>query len=454
MLETMYRRASKLKTTKYVPFENIKGKNKCIEVYHILSEEFDLTYGRSKYIAELANYLITQGFNVIILHRMGKVIANLDIFSEVYRLGSETTSSFKLKGKTCELIGHLPNPFTVFISFFKLLKYVRRKTECQKIIHVHDISSSFIIGLAVGKLYGIPVILHIHGFPVKEQFINITHTKSRFTRVVWFLTKMLHHVAVKILSKSASPIAYVIVNNNEVQSFYEKYGVDYKKIRVIPSAISLEDFENKLLPRDFVVKILGTTSPEEFVIGYVGRLAPEKNLVTLLQAFNRFINSNPEARVKLVLVGDGPLKSLLINLISRYGLRRHVILAGRIPNAFRLLKGIDVFVLPSFSEGSPVSLLEAMAAERAIIASNIPAIREIVEDGEEALLFNPHNHQQLENLIFTLYNNPKLREKLGENARRKAKQYDVNVIFPKIIQIYKKVSKSSANSNSAKRNHL
>ena len=69
----------------------------------------------------------------------------------------------------------------------------------------------------------------------------------------------------------------------------------------------------------------------------------------------------------------------------------------------------------------------------------------MVKDGKEAFLFDPHNPQQLKSLMLTLYNNPKLRKKLGENVRRRAKRYDVNVIFPKIFQIYKRVLRASAN---------
>jgi glycosyltransferase involved in cell wall biosynthesis len=80
-----------------------------------------------------------------------------------------------------------------------------------------------------------------------------------------------------------------------------------------------------------------------------------------------------------------------------------------------------------------------MACGKAINASNISAIREMVEDGREAVLFDPHNPEQLKSLILKLYNNPELRVKLGENAKKKAKQYDDNVVFSKIVEIYQKV---------------
>ena len=87
-------------------------------------------------------------------------------------------------------------------------------------------------------------------------------------------------------------------------------------------------------------------------------------------------------------------------------------------------------------EGSPLSLLEALASAKCIIASNIPSIREIVEDHKEALLFSPHNSKELKDAIATLYYSEMLRKELMENARLKAKRYDLDTLFPQILHIF------------------
>ena len=113
-----------------------------------------------------------------------------------------------------------------------------------------------------------------------------------------------------------------------------------------------------------------------------------------------------------------------------------VIIPGFRRDVKRILASIDVFVLPSLSEGCPFSLLEAMAAEKAIIASDIPGIREIVQDGIEALLFEPNNVYLLLQALLRLYYDQELRQRLGNNAKRKALLYDSDVVLRKIIKIY------------------
>ena len=200
-----------------------------------------------------------------------------------------------------------------------------------------------------------------------------------------------------------------------------------------------------MLPRKEARQHLGLTELENIVtIGYIGGLKPEKNLETLVKAFREFIKSCTEAKVRLIIIGDGPTRPILEEYVKENGIDGCTFFLGHVPDAYKFLNALDIFVLPSLSEGSPLSLVEAMVAGKAIIASDIPAIREIVEDGKEALLFNPHDPQQLKDLILTLYNNLELRKRLGENARRKARQYDVNVVFRKITQIYRDVLKKTS----------
>ncbi|MCC6005323.1 MAG: glycosyltransferase, partial [Thermofilum sp.] len=206
-----------------------------------------------------------------------------------------------------------------------------------------------------------------------------------------------------------------------------------------PSAINLHECKKYLLPRDYARKILGLAESEVVTIGYIGGLKPEKNVETLVKAFEGFVKSCPKAKAKLIIIGDGPTRPILEEYVRERGIENIVSFLGFIPNAYKLLNAIDIFVLPSLSEGSPIALIEAMSSGKAIIASDIPAIKELVEDGKEALLFDPRDPVQLKNLILKLYNDPELRKKLGENAKRKAEQYNVDVVFPKMLQIYKEV---------------
>jgi len=407
-------------------------------VYLIFGGEFSGSGGWAKYVRELTDFLTSHGYNVKIIHRLGKVSLN-DV---KIKLANEAGMRHR-RVSLSYLASHFPNPLTVLLGTIRLVKEFKHDRDFLKVMHVHDLSSSLIITFFMWRFFRVPYIVQIHGFPLREWKIKLLQTNSFLGKLMWLLTKILHIIFVKLVMNSS---ALVLVNNNEVKSFYKSCGISLHKLEVMPSAINLQEHEKRLLPRSKARKYLGLTELDDISLGYIGGLRPEKNLETLINAFREFISCT-EAKARLIIIGDGPLKSKLEKLVKEQGIDSYTYFFGYIPDAYRFLNGIDVFVLPSLSEGSPLSLIEAMVAGKAIIASNIPAIREIVEDGKEALLFDPHNPQQLKNLILTLYNNPKLREKLGENARRKIKQYDVDVIFSKMLQIYKRVLRSSANSN-------
>jgi len=116
---------------------------------------------------------------------------------------------------------------------------------------------------------------------------------------------------------------------------------------------------------------------EGFVFGTIGRLVPVKGQIHLLKAFRIVAESNPLAH--LVIIGEGRLRDELEAYVIENDLTQQVHLTGAIENAFRYVKGFDVFVLPSLSEGLPLALLEAMAGSLPVIGSDIPTIRPIVE---------------------------------------------------------------------------
>ena len=410
-------------------------------VYLILGGEFYGSGGWAKYVRELAHFLTSRSHRVKIICRMGKT------FPDNAKIDVKLQSEIRSKRKRVPLsywMAHLPNPLTAALGTIRLAREIRRDGGFPKVVHAHDLFSSFLIAFFIGKLLKVPYIIQIHGFPLREWEIKLMRAGPVFGNFIWFLTKMLHTIAVRLIKNGST---LVLINNNEVKSFYESYGISSNKLEVVPSAINLQEHERHLLPRKEAGQRLGLAELEDVTVGYIGGLKPEKNVETLVKAFREFMKSCPRAKARLIIIGDGPTRPILEEYVKKHGIDGCTFFLGYIPNAYRFLNAIDIFVLPSLSEGSPFSLIEAMVAGKAIIASNIPATREMVEDGKEALLFDPHNPQQLKSLILTLYNNPKLREKLGENARRKAKQYDVNVIFPKILQIYKRVLGSLANSN-------
>jgi glycosyltransferase involved in cell wall biosynthesis len=158
----------------------------------------------------------------------------------------------------------------------------------------------------------------------------------------------------------------------------------------------------------------------------VGRLSPEKGQAGLLEAFAAICRDRDS--LELVLVGDGPEADRLRTLAAHLGISERVRFAGRLSEADTLgeIAKANVLVLPSFMEGLPIVLMEAMAYGTAVIASRVAGIPELVEDGQNGLLFTPSNWDELASCIRRLVDDDALRQTLAGCGQRKvAAEFDI-----------------------------
>jgi glycosyltransferase involved in cell wall biosynthesis len=151
------------------------------------------------------------------------------------------------------------------------------------------------------------------------------------------------------------------------------------------------------------------------IIGTVGRLHRQKGQWILIQAAREIIRVIPNAKV--LLVGDGPLRKRLEKQSSSLGLDSSIHFLGGRREAIDIIPIFDVFVLPSFWEGLPYSLLEALALERPVVASAVDGIPEVVVHGESGLLVSPGNPRELAEAVIQLLTNKAYAETLGRKGR-------------------------------------
>lgn len=197
---------------------------------------------------------------------------------------------------------------------------------------------------------------------------------------------------------------------------------------VVPNGIDFRRFQNKPpYPelRDGMCNIL-----------FVGRLEYRKGLGYLLRAFQQLKQQFPQLR--LIIVGDGPLRRWYGNFIARKQLD-DVVMAGYVPAAElpRYYASCDVFCSPATGDESfGIVLLEAMASGRPIVATSIDGFRAVVSHGREGLLVERKSRRQLAYALQTLIANPALREAMGEAGRSKAQQYDWERIIDQVEDVY------------------
>ncbi len=151
---------------------------------------------------------------------------------------------------------------------------------------------------------------------------------------------------------------------------------------------------------------------DEIIIGTIANLYKNKGLEYLIYAAAKI--KKPE--LKFVIIGDGPEKTRLEQLIKERRLEDSVFLAGYIDSAYKYLKAFDIFILPSVKEGQPWTILEAMAAGIPIVATNIAGIPEMLENEKSGLLVEPADPQALALVIEKMLTHTSLAQECAKNA--------------------------------------
>lgn len=188
-------------------------------------------------------------------------------------------------------------------------------------------------------------------------------------------------------------------NNIRTKSAIVNLGVDVKKFQPV-------DDEQKLALRGQ----LGF-SVNDLIIGYHGRIGREKDLITLLRAFTRLQLSNHN--IKLLIVGDG-VESVKKQLSARQG----VILVGAKNNPVPYLQVMDIYCMPSLTETTCLSVLEAMSCQLAVVSTEVGFIKSYIKNGYNGLFFEKQNQYPLAKNIQRLITDEQFRKTLGVNARK------------------------------------
>ena len=244
--------------------------------------------------------------------------------------------------------------------------------------------------------------------------------------------------------------AAVIVPTPELGAHVARVAGSADRVHLIPNGVDAARFAPPEVPasaRDGATGAESWTAADASAaapgrIVYVGRLEPEKNLPTLLAAAARVGAHRP---VRLELVGAGSLESALRAEAAALGVAAQfsgVVDHRHLPER---LRAAQAFVLPSFTEGHPKVLIEAMAAGLPCVASNCPGNRALVEDGDTGLLFDPREPEALAACLDRVLGDPALAAALGRRARERAvREYDLGALVQREIALLRSVARAGA----------
>ena len=304
---------------------------------------------------------------------------------------------------------YLRNPSFNFFAFLKALKL-----DYDLILAQGPVASFFasIISLIKRKKF--------IARPAGIAYLQPQYNKAA-KNLIFFLEKIAY--------KKASII--VFLSEAEKEQFKKKLGFLPKKHVIIPTGVDIADFDEEEVKK--VKQEFGIES--EVVITFVGRLIAVKGVDVLIKALKEVKNN-----FKAIIVGDGIEREKLENLVKAGNLESKIIFAGWRSDVARILAASDIFVLPSYAEGLPIALLEAFAAGKACVVSNIALP---VEHEKNALVFEAGNAKALAEAIERLIKNADLRKKLGENARKEAVE---KYSWKKAVEKYEKILRELVNA--------
>ena len=226
----------------------------------------------------------------------------------------------------------------------------------------------------------------------------------------------------------------IIAVSQTVKQRMEEGGVPEGRIRVIHNGIdeAIRPTEPAQRRRHRAAAGLPEDGP---VIGAIGRLVPLKGLDTLLRALPPVLQAIPTATVRII--GDGRVRGELEELARELGVEKQVTFTGWVWNTLAELQRMDVLAFPSLVEAHPMAALEAMGAGLPVVASDIPACRDIIRSGEEGLLFPTRDPQALASGLIRVLQDPELASRLGQAAhRRVARDFNSEQMVRQVVETY------------------
>lgn len=310
---------------------------------------------------------------------------------------------------------------------FPLLK-IRRLVDDMGIQIIHglmDYSTNTAASSLVSKAKGIPFVYTVQGMG--------TRTERAFVDT---LAEFYDWTIERFISKNAKKL---ILLSKGLISRTRKLRVPDENVVIIPSGVDCARFDPKsrqvkekavLLRNDLGIQ------PTDFVVGYVGRLVPAKGLLYLMKALTRI--KRTASNVILLVVGEGGQKATLQAAAEDLGIKTHF--AGYQTDTPPYYALMDVFVLPSFFEGLPGVVLEAMAMERPVVATNVGGTSDLICNGENGFLVSPGNSESIACALEKLILHEDLRVKMGKVSRGIVeKRFLWDNIVDKVEMVYKEV---------------
>ncbi|MBU1998123.1 MAG: glycosyltransferase family 4 protein [Candidatus Omnitrophica bacterium] len=262
---------------------------------------------------------------------------------------------------------------------------------------------------------------------IKEKEIEIVHSNTRVTQVLGNLihkNARLAHVYTchgffrRNLSRKIFPgwpNKVIAISEPVRENLINDFKLEEDKIVLIHNGIDLDKYGAGIKPEDKQIARARLSLDSGPIVGIIARLSDVKGHAYLIQAMPKILKVMPG--VRLLIVGDGRLKSELEVLSNSLGLSKEVIFLPKVADTRQILQALDVFVMPSLKEGLGLGLMEAMALGVPVIGSNVGGIKSLLKAGKNGLLVEPGNSLAIAEAVLELLRDREKAIRLAHNAR-------------------------------------
>jgi glycosyltransferase involved in cell wall biosynthesis len=291
-----------------------------------------------------------------------------------------------------------------------LLKVIDRKQI--DILHLHGYGATT-FGRLAGAMRRIPTILHEHA--------NLTDTP-------WFQ---------QVADTALEPVTDIAlaVSQSTADFVIKARRIPERKVKVVYLGVPLEEFSRERTADEIrAAREELCIAPTDFAIGTVTRLHESKGNAYLVDAAAQVLQQRPQAR--FFVVGEGPLREPLEQQARALGLGDRFVFAGFAKDIPRVVSAFDVSVFPSLWEGTPLTVFEALAMGKAIVATDADGLVDVLTNERDAIIVPRRNAAALAAGLIRTIDEPQTRARLRAAAATTGRQYDIAAFVRKMEQLY------------------
>ena len=318
------------------------------------------------------------------------------------------TDQLDIEYKTVKGMGRSINPGSDFFAYQRMKKLIRDFKP--DIVHTHAAKPGAIGRLAAAAMK-VPAIVHTFHGHVFHSYFNSVKTNF-FINTERYLARKSH--------------AIVAISDQQKKEL----SIDFKiappdKFRVIPLGFDLDRFQTDQQQKRLKFRNEFALADHEIAIGIIGRLVPVKNHYLFLKGIAHVLQASNK-KIKAFIIGDGETRADLENVAGQAGIKFSTEKDAAHPHPLVFTSwrsdvdvinaGLDLVALTSFNEGTPVSLIEAQAANKPIVSTRVGGISDIVQEGETALLSDINDTAVFCDNLLKLVEDDELRHRMGSNS--------------------------------------